>query len=269
MKINYNKTGAERKSLVAAISQELNLPTKYLAAPSFAYEVGGYRIDKNGTLEGADNLNLVADIEGLHSFVAISAEYDTPTTYEEALGGLGALETFKCEGLTEGEELGLGSERREHDAEPPAYGTPKPANSLTVEMPLVGFSETALDNLTKLVKAKSSLLKAALGVEALLIEKTEDTIRFPWFSGVLDGDAVKAYTILIERICEAAKQQKRVTSKERGIPENAKYAMRVWLLKLGFIGVDTKDARRILLANLEGNSSFHTPRAAATATETE
>ena len=39
MKINYNMTGAARKSLVAAISEELNAPTNYLGAPTFAYTV--------------------------------------------------------------------------------------------------------------------------------------------------------------------------------------------------------------------------------------
>lgn len=65
MKIYYNVTGTERKSLAQAVSQELNIPAKYLGAPTFTYEVGGYRVDKNGTLEGEDNLDLVADLEGL------------------------------------------------------------------------------------------------------------------------------------------------------------------------------------------------------------
>ena len=45
MRLSYNVKGSERKSLVAAISQELNAPTKYLGEPTFAYEVGGYHID--------------------------------------------------------------------------------------------------------------------------------------------------------------------------------------------------------------------------------
>ncbi len=65
MKINYNITGPKRKSLVGAIGLELNAPTIYLGAPTFAYEVGGYHIDKNGMLEGEDNPNLVADLKGI------------------------------------------------------------------------------------------------------------------------------------------------------------------------------------------------------------
>ena len=58
MKLIYNVTGAERKSLAGAISQTLNAPTKYLGAPTFAYEVGGYHIDKNGTVTGPNSLDL-------------------------------------------------------------------------------------------------------------------------------------------------------------------------------------------------------------------
>ena len=48
----------------------------------------------------------------------------------------------------------------------------------------------------------------------------------------------------------------RVTAKEKDIPENPKYAFRCWLLSLGFIGSEYKAARKILLANLDGNSAF-------------
>jgi hypothetical protein len=55
MILSYNVTGAVRKSLVAALSTALNTPAKYLAAPTFAYEVGSYHIDKTGTLTGPDS----------------------------------------------------------------------------------------------------------------------------------------------------------------------------------------------------------------------
>ena len=90
MKLHYNVTGAQRKSLVAAISQELNAPTHYHGTPTFAYEVGGYHIDQNGTVTGPDNLELEADLQGLHGFAAVEREYDEPDTYESGLGGMGA-----------------------------------------------------------------------------------------------------------------------------------------------------------------------------------
>ena len=47
--IHYTKLyETDRKKLVGAISEILNTPTNYLGAPTFAYEIGNYTIDKNG-----------------------------------------------------------------------------------------------------------------------------------------------------------------------------------------------------------------------------
>jgi hypothetical protein len=52
-----------------------------------------------------------------------------------------------------------------------------------------------------------------------------------------------------------AKKQKRVTAKEKQL-DNEKYAFRCFLLRLGFIGNEYKQERKILLRNLEGSSAF-------------
>ena len=129
------------------------------------------------------------------------------------------------------------------------------SNRLVIEMPLAGFTPEKLDNLAKLVNAKAPLLKAALGTDDLPIQQTADTLKFPWFGDGLDADTVKAYASLIGMICAAAKAKHRVIAQEKD-PENKKYAMRCWLLSLGFIGDEYKTSRKILLSNLSGNSSF-------------
>jgi hypothetical protein len=252
MKINYNVTGTKRKSLVGAISQELNAPTKYLGAPTFAYEVGGYHIDKNGMLEGDDNPSLVADLQGLHNFKAITEEYDTPLPeaepapedvqipYEAALGG-------RVSPYCDYEE-------------PPAYGKPEQsdaleANRLTIEMPRSAFTDMTLENLKRLVESKSVLIKKALGTDCIPIITGEDTISFPWFQGELTSDEVKAYTHFVTALCEMAKTQRRVNAAEKQV-ENEKYAFRCFLLRLGFVGSEFKTERKILLKNLSGNSAF-------------
>ena len=42
--------------------------------------------------------------------------------------------------------------------------------------------------------------------------------------------------------------------------ENPKYAMRTWLLRLGFIGEEFKTARNTLTKRLEGDTAFRTAR---------
>ena len=44
--------------------------------------------------------------------------------------------------------------------------------------------------------------------------------------------------------------------------ENPKYAMRTWLLRLGFIGEEFKTAREILTKRLAGDTAFRNGRAA-------
>ena len=51
-------------------------------------------------------------------------------------------------------------------------------------------------------------------------------------------------------------EKKRITAREKDIDGNPKYAMRCFLLSLGFIGDEYKAARKVLLSRLEGNSSW-------------
>lgn len=126
---------------------------------------------------------------------------------------------------------------------------------LVIQMPKASFSDAALENLAKLIEAKGSLIKKALGVDALQIEMDEERISFPWFTGEPDADEVKAYTHFIAKLCEMAQNQKRITAKGKEI-DNDKYAFRCFLLRLGFIGTEYKAERKILLRNLSGSSAF-------------
>ena len=78
MTITYNVTGTQRKKLVDAISQIQRAPVKYLGAPTFAYEVGGFTIDKNGTVTGSDYRVLVGELDTNHGFIPVATEYDIP-----------------------------------------------------------------------------------------------------------------------------------------------------------------------------------------------
>jgi len=101
------------------------------------------------------------------------------------------------------------------------------------------------------------LFKRALGTDTVDVEVLEDKLRFPWFTlHGLEGE-VDAYTKLIVGICDMAKRQKRVVARERTIT-NDKFTMRVFLIRLGFIGAEYQTARTLLLRNLTGNSSWLT-----------
>ena len=70
-------------------------------------------------------------------------------------------------------------------------------------------------------------------------------------------DMVHAFTLLTVNILEAAKAATRVQA-QRQEPENEKYFMRGWLVRLGFGGKEAKGMRELFLKHLKGNSAFLT-----------
>ncbi len=132
---------------------------------------------------------------------------------------------------------------------------PKTSGRLTIETPLDGFTNAALENLDKLIASKASLIQKATHTKALPIIRTDTTLQFPWFPFSASADEVNAYTHFVAALCQAAKTQQRVTAKEKPV-ENEKFAFRVFLIRLGFVGSEYKAARAILLKPLSGNSAF-------------
>lgn len=220
MVIKYNVTGAQRKRLVAALSNLMGVKAKYLGMPSMAYEVSDFIIDKNGNLELSDKANRT-EIERVARHLA-------------------------SEGFIAEEEISATEGRQTADSE--EFG-------LTVSMPRSNFSERALENLKVIIEAKGELIRHALDVENLPIEVYDDEVSFPWFEELPTPEEIKAYTHFISALSEMAINQKRITVKEKEV-ENEKYAFRCFLLRLGFIGKDYKDERKILLRNLTGSSAF-------------
>ncbi len=70
MIVKFNVKGKERKKLVEAISEHLNIPFDYKGTPSFAYQIGDYKVDRFGTLEGPTNDELIQTLESKYSFEA-------------------------------------------------------------------------------------------------------------------------------------------------------------------------------------------------------
>lgn len=58
MEVKFNVVGKERKALVTAISEILEIKPKYLGMPSAAYEVGNFIVNKDGTVRSEDDFAL-------------------------------------------------------------------------------------------------------------------------------------------------------------------------------------------------------------------
>ena len=70
-------------------------------------------------------------------------------------------------------------------------------------------------------------------------------------------EKLEVFKRLAARMNKMAKEQKRIVPKEITEP-NEKYALRIWLIRLGMNGADCKADRKILLQNLSGHTAFRT-----------
>ena len=223
MTITINAQGAERKRLVKTIAEWLGEDVHYCGAPTFAYEIGRFTVEKDGSLSFSDLIDsevvecLLEHIydEGFDIDQSHTEEDDTDST-NNVIGDL---------------------------------------SGISIQLPASEFTESSLANLQAIIDAKGNLIKKALGAEALPINRLGNRIDFPWFRPYADPQEVQAYMHFITALCEMARTQKRITAKEKEV-DNEKYAFRCFLLRLGFIGEEFKAERKILLRNLTGSSAF-------------
>ena len=204
----------QRPKLAQEIGNILGTAPHYERVPSCAYDIAGYRLDKEGVLHIPE----------------------------------GAEETAK-DLILQLRERGF-----QDDAEI-TEEVPVQQDKLTIVIPRESITDMALENLHKIIANKQILFQRAFRTDNTEIEITDEKINFTWFPYTADGDELAAYTQFISRLCDMARDAKRVSSKPTET-DNDKYAFRCFLLRLGFIGKEYKTARKILLRNLMGNSAF-------------
>ena len=212
--IIFTLESKQRPKLAQEIGNILGTAPHYERVPSCAYDIAGYRLDKEGVLHIPE----------------------------------GAEETTK-DLILQLRERGF-----QDDAEI-TEEVPVQQDKLTIVIPRESLTDTALENLQKITVNKQTLFQRAFRMDSTEIEITDEKINFTWFPYTVDGDDIAAYTQFISRLCDMARDAKRVSLKPTET-DNDKYVFRCFLLRLGFIGKEYKTARKILLRNLTGNSAF-------------
>ena len=212
--IRFTLKSKQRPKLAQEIGNILGTAPHYERVPSCAYDIAGYRLDKEGVLHIPE----------------------------------GAEETAK-DLILQLRERGF-----QDDAEV-TEEVPVQQEKLTIAIPKESLTDTALENLQKIIANKQTLFQRAFRTDSTEVEITEEKINFTWFPYTTDSDEIAAYTQFISRLCDMARDAKRVSSKPTET-DNDKYAFRCFLLRLGFIGKEYTTARKILPRNLTGNSAF-------------
>ena len=242
--MNIKLTTDNRKAVATRLAEITGLDSHYTKAPRFAYEVGPYSIEKDGSILTAEDTDLQP------------------------------LLTLVDEGMIE-----------------PFTGTATEPVSLTVEVPIEKHTGNSLRNLINLVYTRATLINKALGtnftvsdglIEALKddekikilkdcreiievhsselhgISIVADSITFSTLPETADAETVNTFTVLCGMMNKQALDQNRIQAKAVN-EDNEKYALRIWLTRLGMNGPEYKETRKTLMANLSGNAAFRTP----------
>jgi len=224
-----------RKHIINELQKHFNVNTRYLGVPSFNYEIDinnvTYTIDRDGKILKPSG------------------------------------EEIKFEELMEVDNL----------------IEEKPRLELTVSME--GHTGKTLRNLINIVYSKQVLIKKVFNTEEDIIDKDYiiainaeeintiedfmDKLKREFVPGIVFEDnmitfkfikdflpeQVKAYSAFVTSLNEFAKKIKYASYKPSNT-DNEKFTMRVWLMRLGFIGQEFKESRKELLKNLSGNSAY-------------
>lgn len=130
----------------------------------------------------------------------------------------------------------------------------KAEGALSISM--AGFTEKNIQNLRNILASKATLMKHALQTDCnIALTANESIVSLSFFKATLNTAEVLADITLAAKLGEFAKTLKRVSAVERPVV-NEKYTFRCFLLRLGFIGSEYKQERKILLAPLEGSAAF-------------
>lgn len=237
--MNIQTNAQDRKALAQSLGEHLGVEIAYNGPPTFAYQIGDLLVERNGSISGPDD-----QVENIRSHL-------------EANGWL--------------------------DREVPQIAVP---------VPIEGMTGTQLRSLVNALHSKQYLINRVLRRDAFSVSDTlvqaigsTECDQAPQFLATVAQDAITGLALdeqtatftfpstedsakdaamgeLVKRMVDTAKTASRVNPAEMK-PENEKYYLRGWLVRLGFGGAEGKEVRRALLEGLKGHTAFRTPEDAA------
>ena len=304
MEIKYNIEKSERKVLAQKIAEIIGAEVKYLGVPSCAYQIDFFTLGKDAVLSFTDRsdteivekvLDGLADAGYTGETITPPAGTDTATEAEEDYVEIDVTIISDTE-----EDTPDTDEEVTNDNEPETETDGFPI-AVAVALPLTDHTVQSLTNLICMIHARGALLSKATGgafaadkslvdeigehdfrsiheliafireweetnAELKGIRFADEKLIFDGFGEAPDADHVQAFTNLAAAMNSMALTQKRVQAKDVD-DSNEKYAMRVWLVRIGFGGADHKTDRRILLEHLTGHTAFRNDEEKAKWTE--
>ena len=250
-----------RKEIITALEEHYNVEAKYQGVPSLNYtiEINGetYTIDKNSKITAPDG-----NEAKLEELISKGLPDENEVNREEPI----------LKDLPDEDEIKLD--------EPISL---QEAGDFKFDIAMEGHTGKTLRNILNMIYSKQVLIKKVFELEEdivdkdFIIELNENTIEtiddfrtaltgtkihgieftdeFITFTLYSKPEKLKAYSKFLINLNKMALKLKNASIKPVQT-ENEKFAMRVWLIRLGFVGDEFKEERKILLKDLDGNAAF-------------
>ena len=151
--IRFTLESKQRPKLAQEIGNILGTAPHYERVPSCAYDIAGYRLDKEGVLYIPDGTEIVEDL----------------------------IRQLRERGFQDDMEI--------------TEEVPVQQDKLIIAIPKESLTDTALENLQKIIANKQTLFQRAFRTDSTEIGITEEKISFTWFSNTEDGDEIAAYAL--------------------------------------------------------------------------
>ena len=274
----FEKNIEDRKQLVNRLKELTGQSSRYTFVPRCAYVVGSFTVEKDGSLTMEDG----ADEQVLNTLIAENMIGSEIT--EEAI-----ISSAAEDGTPENEDGGI--QEAQEAAVDADDATDETGLAASISFPLSKHTPSSIINLICMIHSRGPLLsKATGGTFAATKELTDDLLGHPTFvtaKDVLsflrerehleaelkglsfddekitfegfgtfeDADHLQTFMKLAAAMNRMAIMQKRVQAKSVD-DSNEKYALRIWLIRLGLNGDEFKEDRKRLMANLTGHTAF-------------
>lgn len=258
-----------RKEMVKALGEYLGVRPHYEGMPSKAYTVGAFTVDFEGAIIG-DDFTLIKEF-------LISEGYAQPDDFDAPA----EVEAEEAEAHVEEVPIAITNTETETAEDIPLVSITFPVPDMTV---------LGLKNLVFMLYTKQVLLNHALGLDVLTIDKNlisrlqeytpdgmdefsmilKDAHSLDMLEGFMYEDGKVTMTFprdkdnptewalfgkLFKLIVSCAQSATR-THPVMQTPDNERYYMHSWLIRLGCGGPEHKDLRRRMIQKLDGYCAF-------------
>ena len=265
-----NTHPSNRKEMVQAISEHVDTRAQYMGLPSYAFVIGPLTVNKDGTIscESSECLDALKPFLVEHGWLDAEPE---------------ELET-----VTESDEV---PEQEDSEEENPEAPEEAPITCVNINIPVHDWNVAQLTNLLRTIYSKQYLLNRMMQGDTIYIEESfvtaitdnppadpddfkarvQHAVEAECIRGVAFENGKFLFTTphrpeeptrwvifngLLTGILKSARTASRVSIRQLNDPENEKYHVNIWLLRLGFGGAEHKELRRTLMHHLNGYAAF-------------